>query len=74
MNDEMTVEQRIIQYRRDNKCEHKLNISDWPPDLVDSYSRDPYAHIAHLEPHRKDKCECQMCLLKIGQFKLNAEW
>ena len=31
-------------------CTHKVNINDWPIDLRDSYSHDPYFHTAHMEP------------------------
>jgi hypothetical protein len=68
--------ERVVHYNRMNKCEHKANMHDWPPDLRDSYSYDPYFHTAHMDPCKRwgikpparwaIECDCQMCLGKFG--------
>lgn len=67
----LTPEERVIHYNRNSACEHKANLHDWPPDLREAYSFDPYFHTPHMEPCQRpalsiDECPCQMCSLKIG--------
>jgi len=84
----LTPEERVIHYNRQGICEHKANLFDWPPDLRDSYSHDPYFHTAHMIPCQRwgikapqrnsIVCECQMCLLQIGiergtEHRVNTE-
>lgn len=67
---------RVVHYNRQNVCEHKANMHDWPPDLRESYSMDPYFHTAHMEPCKRwgikppqrwgIDCACNMCLGKFG--------
>lgn len=63
--------ERVIHYNRHlpRNCNHPANIADWPVDLRESYSRDPYFHTAHLQPcvRKTDpKCKCETCVAKIG--------
>lgn len=68
--------ERVIHFNRLNICEHKANLHNWPPDLRDSYSQDPYFHMAHMDPCKRwgikpperwaIECMCQMCAGKIG--------
>lgn len=67
----LTTEQREVHYNRSRSCEHKY-VYGGPADAVDlreSWSFDPYAHTAHMEPcvrPRKLPCSCQVCAGKIG--------
>jgi hypothetical protein len=65
--------ERVVHYNRNlpRGCTHKANIADWPVDLIDSYSHDPYFHTAHMEPCQRPavsmkECPCQMCRGRIG--------
>lgn len=72
----LTPEERVVHCNRQTKCEHKANLHDWPVDLRDSYSHDPYFHTAHMDVCRRwgirqparweIECNCQMCLSNIG--------
>ena len=52
----LTPDQRVVHYNRwrstHTRCDHVANLHDWPVDLRESYSFDPYSHTAHME---KDK-------------------
>jgi hypothetical protein len=68
-NDLSPIE-RVEHYNRQlpiRGCNHKANFFEWPEELRDCYSRDPYFHIAHMEicSHKTD-CYCQMCANRIG--------
>jgi hypothetical protein len=41
--------ERVTHYNRHlpDKDSPKANIAEWPIDLVDSFSHDPYAHTVH---------------------------
>jgi len=66
----LTQEQREVHYNRQMICDHKYQyggISDERLRL--QYSHDPYFHTSHMfQCRRKDdpKCDCQMCVGKIG--------
>lgn len=47
----LTPEQRVIHYNRNLpvNCPHTARLGDWPKDLQESYSFDPYAHVSHSE-------------------------
>lgn len=70
----LTPTQRVIHYNRNLKpgCTHKANLLDWPEDLREAYSFDPYAHVSHYdEHHTKEKffagtCECNGCTKNVG--------
>jgi len=67
----LSKEERVIHYNRQNICEHKATAFDWPVDLRESYSMDPYFHTAHMDRCRRpqvsiDECPCPMCVMKIG--------
>jgi hypothetical protein len=67
----LTPEDRVVHYNRNCSCEHKANIHDWPVDLRESYSFDPYFNTAHMEVCQRPKvsikdCPCQMCKARIG--------
>lgn len=68
---QLTEGERIIHYNRQNICEHKTSVDEWPDDLKEAYSHDPYFHTAHMikceRPEKTiDECPCQMCVMKIG--------
>ena len=67
----LTPEQRVIHYNRNCSCEHKASPANWPADLIEGFSFDPYFHTAHLQTCERpvksiNECECQMCLGKFG--------
>jgi hypothetical protein len=67
----ITPPERVVHYNRNlpRNCKHSVNILDWPIDLVESYSHDPYFHTAHLAPcERKTNpnCKCETCVAGIG--------
>ena len=70
----LSVEQREVHYNRQKVCSHAYKYDGpFPEDTSEtslrrSYSFDPYAHTAHMEPCVKasGKCMCQMCAQKIG--------
>lgn len=68
---EMTAMERVIHYNRNlpKGCTHKADLMAWPMEFREPWSYDPYMHIQHMDPHitGNKKCECQMCLYKIGQ-------
>lgn len=70
---EMKPEERVIHYNRNlpKGCNHKADFLSWPKEMRESYSFDPYAHTPHMEPHipNNKKCECQMCIYKIGNSR-----
>lgn len=68
----LTTEQREIQYERDRKCSHSYTFQEPPcggQDLREPYSFDPYFRSGHMDICRlklDPKCDCQMCLQKVG--------
>lgn len=67
----LTPEQRVTHYNRLVECEHKADIESWPVELRESYSFDPYFHVAHSTVHTAKgffdaTCECQSCVNDIG--------
>lgn len=45
----LTPHQRVLHYNRNlpHNCDHKANLDEWPIDLREPFSFDPYAHIDH---------------------------
>lgn len=64
--------ERVVHYNRNlpKGCTHKASLLDWPVELREAYSFDPYAHTAHLRPHKSvSDCDCQTCDAKFGLIR-----
>lgn len=68
----LTTEQREIHYERFRTCPHEYKYVAPPgygEELREPNSFDIYTHTAHMEVcclKSDPKCDCQMCLQKIG--------
>lgn len=67
--EKLSPEERVIHYNRNLSvgCTHKANLHDWPVDMRESYSFDPYAHTVHTILHSiSEMCECNNCVHDMG--------
>ncbi len=70
----LTPFQRVLHYNRTLRhgCTHEANLMDWPEDLREEYSFDPYAHVSHsdvvhtAEAFFEGTCECNGCVKNVG--------